>query len=977
MAESWYKNAVLNPWSERISPKNVFTFHFAIIAILVVASLPTLLLAQQGAVVVQEFDLLLPTYAYSKPNPVPCPESDTVDRQLWPYFAFDGYTTEQATQSWRCVRLDNGLVSVDVLPQIGGKVWGALDKVTGREFLYRNNVIKFRNIATRGPWTSGGIEFNFGMLGHSPATASPVDYLVRTNCDGSASCFVGVLEFITRTRWCVEIRVTPGERSFTTHSVWHNSSGLDQPCYQWMNAAYPTGGQYIFGGSHALEHDGRAQPWPVDKYGRNLSHYANNNFGKSKSYHIVGGNTGSFCVWWEDIGFGSLHEAESYDRLGRKIWIWNLARNGAIWEDLLTDKDGHYVELQGGRYFNQPATKSYRTPFKLPAFTAGDTITFCERWSPVSDPKTVDNFKEQHSATVERPLEMPADFDWNSIYGQTLFAEQMVNVKRYHEAEPALRQVLVQEPHSLPALVCLADLLIHCGRLSEALEYSEQALSIDAYQAKANYISGLIFAAQGKTANSRERFSVVSLAPERRSAALVGIANLDCSIGAFDKALQCATLALEVNPLNMSALHLKAMALRHLGLEKEHRALCLEGLERFPLFHALRYELSGAEFVQSIRCEQPHEEIMEAAFSYARAGFYCEAARIVELARESWLAAVTHAYMLARAGNDREGMVALSEADKLEVEFVTPFRQEMLPVLRWAETHSETWKVRYSLALLLRYFGDRAGALTLMDSCDSSEVPFLLFRAKLREGAGQLADIRRAQKSGKYLDYALKAEWQHYAQGNAWQAALPVAEKLRECYPDDSDSEIMQAQTLLRLGQYDQSLAVLAKLNFLPSEFSRLTREIYREACLSQAIIAFKQKKQETMLDAIRRSAIWDERLGVGQPYTSEIDQRLEHWLQAEIASGSKRRDLLQKVATGFQPEAPDRRGTDLVLLRILAERELGTGTAMREKLAILKDDNMQEWCCAILDGNKSKAAQLYNAVSGNSNIRLLSLLFN
>jgi hypothetical protein len=25
-----------------------------------------------------------------------------------------------------------------------------------------NNVVKFRDIAMRGPWTSGGIEFNFG-----------------------------------------------------------------------------------------------------------------------------------------------------------------------------------------------------------------------------------------------------------------------------------------------------------------------------------------------------------------------------------------------------------------------------------------------------------------------------------------------------------------------------------------------------------------------------------------------------------------------------------------------------------------------------------------------------------------------------------------------------------------------------------------------------------------------------------------------
>ncbi len=39
--------------------------------------------------------------------------------------------------------------------------------------------MKFRNISLRGPWTSGGIEFNFGVIGHTPATATPVDYVTK------------------------------------------------------------------------------------------------------------------------------------------------------------------------------------------------------------------------------------------------------------------------------------------------------------------------------------------------------------------------------------------------------------------------------------------------------------------------------------------------------------------------------------------------------------------------------------------------------------------------------------------------------------------------------------------------------------------------------------------------------------------------------------------------------------------------------
>ena len=86
--------------------------------------------------------------------------------------------------------LENDYIKVMVLPEIGGKIWGAIEKSTGEEFLYKNEVIKFRNIAMRGPWTSGGIEFNFGIIGHHPSTATAVDYKIQTNKDGSVSCIV-------------------------------------------------------------------------------------------------------------------------------------------------------------------------------------------------------------------------------------------------------------------------------------------------------------------------------------------------------------------------------------------------------------------------------------------------------------------------------------------------------------------------------------------------------------------------------------------------------------------------------------------------------------------------------------------------------------------------------------------------------------------------------------------------------------------
>ncbi|MDP4149691.1 MAG: DUF5107 domain-containing protein, partial [Bacteroidota bacterium] len=73
---------------------------------------------------------------------------------------------------------ENPYLRVLLAPEIGGKVLGAFEKSTGEPFIYFNKVVKFREIAMRGPWTSGGIEFNFGDIGHAPSTSNPATQLI-------------------------------------------------------------------------------------------------------------------------------------------------------------------------------------------------------------------------------------------------------------------------------------------------------------------------------------------------------------------------------------------------------------------------------------------------------------------------------------------------------------------------------------------------------------------------------------------------------------------------------------------------------------------------------------------------------------------------------------------------------------------------------------------------------------------------------
>ncbi|MHA4844965.1 DUF5107 domain-containing protein [Flavitalea antarctica] len=350
-------------------------------------SLDTMGVAQQSQVT--ETTESLRTYPYSDPNPIPVLGLNKKVAPFYPYFVFDGYTDKSTMQNWKVVKLENPYITVSVLPEVGGKVMGAVEKSTNNEFVYLNHVMKFRAIGIRGPWTSGGIEHNFGLdLGHAPWAASAVDYFIRNNKDGSVSCIVGGLDLASRSEWRVDIRLPKDKAYFETNSIWFNPTPLHQSYLSWENAAFKASDdlQFYFPGTHHIGHDGSASPWPIDKNGRNLAIYKENNFGESKSYHVVGNARNWFGGYWHNRKFGFGHWAPYADAPGKKLWIWALSREGAIWEDLLTDADGQYIEAQSGAILNQAAERSgYHSPFTQLSHRPLYAESKNEIWFPVKN----------------------------------------------------------------------------------------------------------------------------------------------------------------------------------------------------------------------------------------------------------------------------------------------------------------------------------------------------------------------------------------------------------------------------------------------------------------------------------------------------------------------------------------------------------------------------------------------------------------
>ncbi len=333
-----------------------------------------------GQATVRDQAIPFKTYPFSDPDPVP------LIGPIYPYFKFHGYSISPRDQQWKMVELENPYLKVLVAPEIGGKIWGGVEKSTGRTFIYWNKVVKFREIALRGPWTSGGIEFNFGILGHAPTAATPVDYLIKKNEDGSVSCIVGAIDLPSRTFWRVNIRLPRDAAYLETECFWFNPTLLHDSYYHWMTAAEDVGHdlRYYYPGTHFIGHNGLASSWPLGADGRDLSFYKNNNFGGSKSYHILGEYGEWFGGYWEEAEFGYGHWALFEDKPGQKLWIWSLGRDGEIWKDLLTDEGNkQYTEPQTGLLFNQAGSESSLTPFKHAFFSPHAVARWKEIWFPV------------------------------------------------------------------------------------------------------------------------------------------------------------------------------------------------------------------------------------------------------------------------------------------------------------------------------------------------------------------------------------------------------------------------------------------------------------------------------------------------------------------------------------------------------------------------------------------------------------------
>lgn len=283
-------------------------------------------------------------------------------------------------KEWTVIRLENDYIRLAIIPDLGGRIFEAYDKVTGYDFLYRQHVIKPALIGAYGAWMSGGIEFNWPFH-HRPSTVMPVDYEVAKENDGSVIVWLSEHAPNDRTKGMVGIVLRPETSYFETRVAVSNRTPNKNNFLWWENAAVAVheGYRLVFPPDVTYVHhhnDAGHTTFPIasGQYGadnikepKDISWHKNSRL--ATSYFSAPSKYDFFGGFDYVKNCGVLHIANHHISPGKKMFTWGYGSNANNWEKKLTDADGQYAELMAGCYTDDQPDFTWLAPYETKCFS--------------------------------------------------------------------------------------------------------------------------------------------------------------------------------------------------------------------------------------------------------------------------------------------------------------------------------------------------------------------------------------------------------------------------------------------------------------------------------------------------------------------------------------------------------------------------------------------------------------------------------
>lgn len=342
------------------------------------------LLREETKVNVREEKVVLPTYNVKESERLPIfyrnnvgSTHQGVQRRIYPYPMEDRLSDDLSDKAYQAFFLENNYVKICIMPCLGGRIFSGLDKTNNYDFFYRHHRIKPALIGMLGAWISGGNAWGFPHH-HGPNTIKPMDYTIKKNSDESVTVWVANTDLRHRMRILIGYTLFPGKSiiEMTIHPF--NQTPIVHSMLFWANPSVHVDETYQVVFPPSVEfatqhHKIEFITWPVANSRYNaFSPFDYTNMDVSWWKNVK--RPSSFFSWkpQEDYFAGYNHGKQAgvawvgnhHICPGMKFWAHGHNPEGDMWENMLTDTDGHYIELMAGAYTDNQPDYSWLQPYE-------------------------------------------------------------------------------------------------------------------------------------------------------------------------------------------------------------------------------------------------------------------------------------------------------------------------------------------------------------------------------------------------------------------------------------------------------------------------------------------------------------------------------------------------------------------------------------------------------------------------------------
>ena len=242
-------------------------------------------------------------------------------------------------RTWRTVVLENEYLKVTLLGELGGRLFEAIFKPTGKQVFFREKQLKPFNLWNCGKewmFATGGLRFEFPGWGHDPNTEEPWEPTLRTFPNGTASVTFARTDVRTGLSARVHVSLDPGRSWIRLNMEIENPTDHPQRAGFWTITGLEAtpGIEFIVPTEFVIYHGGEETfRWPVSR-GADWTYFRN--WPDMQSFFALDWKSDFSGLYDHIRDTGVVRWARPQDTPGLKLW------GAPRW------RERYYVSIYGG-----------------------------------------------------------------------------------------------------------------------------------------------------------------------------------------------------------------------------------------------------------------------------------------------------------------------------------------------------------------------------------------------------------------------------------------------------------------------------------------------------------------------------------------------------------------------------------------------------------------------------------------------------